>query len=323
MSFNLSQGGYSTGGITQIPIAFTSDRDPTANDINFAIGQRWLNQLTKNEWVLFDFSSSTGTVQALWEEIGGQHDVNTLTGDTGGAVSPNSSGNIDLLGTANQITTTGNPGTNTITFSLTNGVSVASFNVDANTPPGTDPVLPTAAGQVTVTGGQVAAATTANVIRTASLAANTYTIQVQRSTTAAVSTVGSNGVCHFNSAQFTVDANGFVSTTTGGFTWNNIGASQALVAGNGYFCSSGGALSLSLPIASSVGDTIQVVLNGSTSWTITQGGGQQIRFGNQTTTLGGGGSLASNQQGDSVEIVCMTANTIWCVVDSIGGLTVT
>lgn len=114
-----------------------------------------------------------------------------------------------------------------------------------------------------------------------------------------------------------------ISASAGGFTWSNISASQALVANNGYFCSGGGALALSLPTTSAVGDTIQVALNGSTSWTITQAAGQQIRFGNQTTTLGAGGSLASNQQGDCVEIVCMTANTIWVAIDSTGGLTVT
>jgi hypothetical protein len=91
------------------------------------------------------------------------------------------------------------------------GVFTEAFEVDAHTAPGTNPVEPNGAGLVTVTGGQVAAGTTANVIRTDSLAANTYTIQVQRSQAVASSTVGDNGVSHFNSADFTVDANGFVT----------------------------------------------------------------------------------------------------------------
>lgn len=101
-----------------------------------------------------------------------------------------------------------------VTF--TGVVGIESFNVDAATAPGTDPVLPNGSGIVTVTGGQVAAETTANVIQTNSLAANTYTIQVQRSIAKAISTVGSNGVSHFNSAGFTVDANGFVSLLSTG-----------------------------------------------------------------------------------------------------------
>ncbi len=114
---------------------------------------------------------------------------------------------------------------NSADFSVdTNGfVSAASagyarsVGVDAHTAPGTSPVLPTSGGLITVTGGQVAAGTTANVIRTDSLAANTYTVQVQRSTTAASSTVGDNGVCHFSSAQFGVDANGFVTILASGY----------------------------------------------------------------------------------------------------------
>lgn len=89
--------------------------------------------------------------------------------------------------------------------------------VDVHTAPGTSPVLPTSGGLITVTGGQVAAGTTANVIQTDSLAANTYTIQVQRTAAVGTSTVGSNGVCHFNSTDFTVDSNGFVSSIGGGF----------------------------------------------------------------------------------------------------------
>lgn len=110
-----------------------------------------------------------------------------------------------------------------------------------------------------------------------------------------------------------------IAASTGGFIWENIGASQTLEAQHGYFCSSGGALSLALPATSSVGDTIKVMLIGSTSWTITQGAGQQIRIANQTTTSGAGGSLGSNQAGDGITLVCQTADSIWQVTDYIGG----
>jgi hypothetical protein len=90
------------------------------------------------------------------------------------------------------------------------------FDVDANTGPGTDPVVPTALGVVTITGAQVAAGVVGtNVIRTDSLAANAYTIEVQRTTTAAVSTVADNGVSHFDNTIFTADGNGFISLVGG------------------------------------------------------------------------------------------------------------
>lgn len=98
------------------------------------------------------------------------------------------------------------------------GAFTRLIDVDAHTAPGTDPVAPTSLGVITVTGGQVAAATTANVIQTNSLAANAYSIQVQRSKTEASTTVGSNGVCHFKSTDFAVDSNGFVSLVTPGAT---------------------------------------------------------------------------------------------------------
>lgn len=99
---------------------------------------------------------------------------------------------------------------------LGGSMAIDSINVDANTPPGTDPVVPDGSGQITVTGGQVAPGTTANVIQTNSLAANTYSIEIQRSSAQALSSVGSNGVSHFDSAQFTVDPDGFVSANATG-----------------------------------------------------------------------------------------------------------
>ena len=110
-----------------------------------------------------------------------------------------------------------------------------SFTVDAATAPGTNPVVPNGSGNITVTGGQVAAGTTANVIRTDSLAANTYTIQIQRSQAVASSTIGDNGVSHFNSAFFTVDSNGFVSlngSAVGETITGNTGGALSPTSGN-------------------------------------------------------------------------------------------
>ncbi len=99
------------------------------------------------------------------------------------------------------------------------------FNVDTSSAPGTDPVVPTASGVVTITGAQVASGVVGtNVIRTDSTAANSMTIEVQRSTAVAATDITKNGVCHFNNSQFSVDANGFVSSTVspGGGSWTFI-----------------------------------------------------------------------------------------------------
>ena len=107
-------------------------------------------------------------------------------------------------------------------FVTLSGSSTTELAVDTSTPPGTDPVVPLA-GVITITGGQVAAGTTANVIQTDSLAANTLTIEIQRSSAQAATTIGANGVAHFDSAMFSVDGNGFVSLAGGGQAIDSIG----------------------------------------------------------------------------------------------------
>jgi hypothetical protein len=108
----------------------------------------------------------------------------------------------------------------------------------------------------------------------------------------------------------------------GGISWTAKGASDALVVNNGYFCNAGAALSFSLPALSTVGSVVALCLDGSTSWTITQAAGQQIRLGAVETTLGAGGSLASTAQGDTVHLLCVTADTRWVVIHSMGNITV-
>lgn len=51
---------------------------------------------------------------------GGGGTLSTLTGNTGGAVSPDGASNINLLGSG-IVTVTGNPGTNTLTISISGG----------------------------------------------------------------------------------------------------------------------------------------------------------------------------------------------------------
>lgn len=129
------------------------------------------------------------------------------------------------------------------------GPPTMSFNVDANTGPGTDPVIPTAGGAVTITGGQVAAGTVgANAIRTDSLAANTYTVEIQRAAAAATSSVNNAGILSVDSSQFTVDTNGWLqlknAINTDSFTNLSLSYSAGVFTISGY---DGTALSASNP----------------------------------------------------------------------------
>jgi hypothetical protein len=104
---------------------------------------------------------------------------------------------------------------------LIGGQAETGVTVDQSSGAGTNPVRPDpATGLIQVTGGLVnnASITSGNVIQTNSLAANQYTIQIQKS--GAVTSMESapifNGVCHFDSAAFTVSNNGFVQLLGGG-----------------------------------------------------------------------------------------------------------
>lgn len=315
---------YTGPELAIVPVV-EAQRDPTVNDKQQPIDCFWRNNVTRKLWWLSGFDS-TG---ALWVLLtaGSTGPVLTLSDNAGTLVAPTVAGNIQLAAGPG-ITTVSMPASNLITIGLTGGgTAIDQIAVDAFTAPGTNPVVPTALGQITVTGAQVAAGTVgANVIRTDSLAANTYTIEIQRSTAVSASNSVNNGVAHFNNAfgQFTVDANGFVSTNGSGvIKWNTIAAPLTLAVNNGYICTAGGTLSLALPATSVLGDMIEIALNGATGFIITQTAGQQIRWSGSTTTLGVTGTLATTGTGDSIRLVCETANTIWVGLSGNGNLTVT
>lgn len=135
------------------------------------------------------------------------------------------------------------------------------------------------------------------------------------------------GTSRYNPSDFTVNSStAEVSLAgSGNVTWVTTAVNVSpMVVETGYFCQApGGALTLALPTTSVLGDTVKVSLAGATSWQITQAAGQQIIFGNSSTTVGVGGSLASSAQGDSVELVCRVANLAWVCQNAIGNLTVT
>lgn len=86
---------------------------------------------------------------------------------------------------------------------------VTSVEVDSFVGPGTNPVVPDIMGQITVNGLLAPSGTTP--IQSISLAANEYAIEVQTSQQAPTTDVSKNGMSHFYSDDFLVDANGFVT----------------------------------------------------------------------------------------------------------------
>ena len=304
---------------TRPPQQHYHSRAPLTTDNSYSLyrlGDEWLNQAAiPGDW--YKLVSNKVNV-AIWRPMTQPSTPGIMTINT---IPPDGVGDFDILAGPG-ITIT--PGVNQITVSATGGIATGSFNVDAFTAPGTDPVLPNGLGQVTITGAQATANTIPNSIQTNSIAANSFQIEIQRSAAQVLSTPAANGVSHYNAADFTVDVNGFVSIIgASGLVWNLITVNTVGVTNNGYIAvSPGGALTVSLPAISAVGDIFELVLDGAASWQLTQAAGQQVRYGNVTTTLGAGGSVSSTAQGDAIRLVCRAANTLWTALSWIGNLTI-
>lgn len=109
------------------------------------------------------------------------------------------------------------------------GVGVTQFTVEAATAPGLTTVTPTASGNVTVNGSVVANHSV--VLESRSRSLNTYNLEIQYATTAVSTTANKSGVAHFDSAVFTVDANGFVTLKGGSEAIDSIGVDATSGAG--------------------------------------------------------------------------------------------
>lgn len=105
-----------------------------------------------------------------------------------------------------------------------------------------------------------------------------------------------------------------ISATGGGLTWTDVlGTTQAMTIDSGYTANNAGLVTLTLPVTAAYGTAISIIGKGAGGWLIAQNAGQSIRFGSSTTTIGVGGSLASTNSGDSIDLICITADTVWSV----------
>lgn len=291
-------------------------------------------------------------------EASGNVDVQTLTGNSGGAVPP-TGGNINTLGTGS-ITIVGVPGTSTLTTQLT-GLTNHAVLVGAGTatvtkvgPTATagqvlqsagaaaDPAFSTATYPLTTTINQILYSSAANVVSglaTANRAVLTtgatgipvltalavdgqLIIGSTAGAPAAATLTAGTGITITNASNSITITNS--ATTGGGLIWTNVtGASQTIAAGSGYLSNNAGTVAFTLPASGTIGDVFRIAgVQGA--WTLAQAAGQQIKFGNTATTVGATGSLASTNAGDCIECVATntSASTVWRVISSIGNITV-
>lgn len=126
MSFNSQQlYGIGIGAASTVSLQpVLQSRAPTSADVNYQVGQRWI-YVNNASYELVGLTSSGGIVSAIWNLLGTDSGaLNTLTGNSGGAISP-SAGNINIVGTANQITSAGSG--STITLSLVGPYTPATY----------------------------------------------------------------------------------------------------------------------------------------------------------------------------------------------------
>lgn len=132
--------------------------------------------------------------------------------------------------------------------------------------------------------------------------------------TAATLTEGS-GIAIANSAGAIT-----ISVTGSGYDWNEVtGTSQAMAVDNGYIANNVALVTLTLPSVATVGDSVILQGKGTGLFKIAQNAGQTIHYGNTSTTTGTGGYLQAVNQYNSVELLCITANTDWAVITGTQG----
>lgn len=112
------------------PLQFTiQQRAPTVNDYNnWNVGSLWLDEPTQDVWMLVDKDARVAT----WIMFTG--DLQTLTGDSGGAVSPDGNNTINIVSSSgggfSALSFDGDPGTNTIVLN-TDGTIPVQFDTDS------------------------------------------------------------------------------------------------------------------------------------------------------------------------------------------------
>jgi hypothetical protein len=101
------------------------------------------------------------------------------------------------------------------------------------------------------------------------------------------------------------------------FAWTEqTGTTQAMAVNDGYILNNAGLVTATLPATAAQGTIMRIGGKGTGGWLMAQNTGQTVHFGAVDTTTGAGGSIASTNRYDSIELLCITANTDFLVLSS-------
>jgi len=110
------------------------------------------------------------------------------------------------------------------------------------------------------------------------------------------------------------------------FTWNIVTSAtnpNPMTKENGYITTDNASLvTLTLPVLAAAGDTFRILGQGSAGWQVLQRAGQSIHLQSLTTTPGITGSISSTDRYDTVELICIIANTEFTCATVTGNLTI-
>lgn len=102
----------------------------------------------------------------------------------------------------------------------------------------------------------------------------------------------------------------YYNPVSGGLAWNTIaGTTQAAVVNNAYVIGNASQTTVSLPAIAAFGSVIAVQGQGAGGFILKANTGQTVQVGTAVTSSGG--TVTSSNQYDSIEVVCIEANTIW------------
>lgn len=117
-----------------------------------------------------------------------------------------------------------------------------------------------------------------------------------------------------------------ISLDGASFSWNAVTSAtnpNPMTKENGYIPTDGASLvTLTLPAIAEIGDTVRILGQGAAGWRVLQNAGQTIHLQTSSTTTGVAGSLSSTDRYDTVELICIVANTDFTCATVTGNLTI-
>ena len=243
------------------------------------------------------YSSSANTVGQITSTAGGVLITNSSSVPSF-LTNPSSTGNILQSASGGASTWS------TATYPATAGTSGTLLTSN-----GTNIVNTTATYPGTSTNGSILIGDGTNWNASTATWPNTTTIS-QLLYSSSANTVA--GLATANNAILTTNGSGVPSWTAGVFpiTWSNIsGTSQSAAVNSGYVIGNASQTNVTLPATAALGSIVAVQGKGAAGWVITANTGQTIQVGGSVTSTAG--SVTSSNQWDAIELVCVTANTVW------------